>query len=484
LGGLNKALPPHAIEDEQLVDATNFYYAPDTGYLTSREGLKRYSTAEVGPIHGIYDYVNDGVSLPLLVTEDQKLHYLDANLLPNEVGAITGAERPSFGTINNVCAIASGGAIQSYDGAALAAPAGGPSLDFITDLSKRDVARIIGCGNTTYRDRMFACGVNDLTNWAGATEADAKYIDVGYKDGLDLIGIAQLFSYTMLFKKGPNASHRSIYNANLTGDSSAWSCPRYRRLHSALSPHLIAEIGDGILAVDVEGPKIISPAEQPTDAIPFSISPATRTIAGEIAAAAAEDGFIVIDPVKQIAMVKPSKNSSIFYCMDLIGKRWTYFRFGVNIQCGAYVGGKMLFGAADGYVYEYDSSLSTDNDVSYAMTVESKWFNIFAMFDELVKEKYIDMLGLSDGTGTLTVKVRGALKYSTPFSFTQGWWDWPTVNALTPAEWTEDLEKSPMFTLDNVEVVEGDYMSIALSIANGRVALSHLAARIARTRKN
>lgn len=496
LGGLNKTMPPHAIEDEQLIDATNWFYDPATGYLTTREGLKRFSSSALaGEVDGVFEYVDAVGTIKTLVTTSeapQKLYYMNG-AEPVFIGNLTGIKRPSFAVINGVCIIASGGRLQAYDGANLKEitvangySADAPVLDFITDASARNAARIVGCGNAAYRDRMNLSGINDGTYWVqnASPDTDAKYIDAGYRDGLALVGIGMFQGDAILFKRTESGSHRALYRAVINGESANWSCPQYRRLHSALSPHLIREVGDGLLFVDTEGPKMLTLAQLPTTDIPYDISPAARPIAGEMAKVASLDGFMIIDPVKMIAMVKPQKNHEFFYCMDFFGKRWTYFRYGVNIQSGAYVGGRMLFGGADGWLYEYDPNVYTDAGTAYTMTAESKWFNIFPLMEELVKEKYVDLVGLSDGSGTITVKVKGALSYSVPFAFTQGWWDWDVVNALAPEEWTEELQKTPIYEIEDTEDVEGDFMSISISISTGRCSLSHLAARIAATRRN
>jgi hypothetical protein len=494
-GGLNKTLPPHAVQDEELIDGTNAYYAPDTGYLRTREGLKRYTDTQLGAeVIGIYEYVKDGVSKKLLVTADtpQKLYYLDG-VTPTIIGNLTGTKRPSFAVVNGVCLIATGGALQEYDGTNLKTittvngfAADAPSLDFITDASEDNTARVLGCGNTTYRDRMFMSGIKDGTYWVdnATPETDAKHIDAGYKDGAELVGIGTFQNDAILFKRTPSGSARALYRGIIGGASTTWACPRYRRMHAVLSPHLIGELPDGLLFIDTEGPKLLTVATQPIDTIPYEISPAARNIAGEMAKYAATDGFIILDPVRMIAMVKPTKNSPTFYCMDFLNKRWTYFQYALNIQSGAYVGGKMLLGATDGYVYEYDAALDKDNGVAYTMTVETKWFNFFQMYDELAKEKYLDFVGITSGNGTIIIKSKGALKYSIPFTFSQGLWDWATVNAITPEEWTEDMQSSPMTEIADPEVVDADFMSIAISITSGQCAVSHLAARVAQTQKN
>ena len=491
LGGLNKTMPPHAIEQNELIDATNWFYRPDTGYITTRPGLKKYTTvAAGGSVVGMFEYVKAGTAKTVLVTEEspQEAYYLDADPKPVAItGNLTGVKRPAFAVLNELLGIATGGALQTWDQAgSLVTPASAPSLDFIADFSKGvqngAVARIVGCGNATYRDRAFMSGINDLSLWTpfDTTESNPKYMDAGYKDGMDLIGVAPFMGFVLLFKKGPSSSKRSIYKANLSDDSQYWACPRYKQMHSALSPHLIAEIGDGLLAVDVEGPKLITPSQQPTDNIPFAISPASNKIAGEMARYMDTSGFIIVDPVKMIAMVKPTKNSETFYCMDLVHGRWTMFKFAVNIQSGAYIGGKMLFGADDGFVYEYDDDLFQDNGSAYPMTIETKWFNFFDLRKELTKEKYLDVIGLKDGSLTMTVKRRGALLRTTdPLNFTEGWWDWDVVNALAPEDWTEDLEKTPLDTLFDDEVVDSDFVSFAVSVTQGRCSLSHLSGRVA-----
>jgi len=485
LGGLNKALPPHVIDAEDIIDATNFYYKPENGFLTTREGIKRNSTAAApGSVVGVYSFVYAGTEKKLIVTDEtpQKLYYMNGLEEPIYIMDLSGSERPSFATINDICYIATGGVLDWYDGTNTGQTTS-PSMNFITDHAKASAARIIGCGNSTLRDRLFLSGVNDGQMWTfdSTDESKAQYIDAGYKDGLDLVGVGTYYGDAFLFKKGPSASTKGIYRASISNALAQWACPRFKQFNTVLSPHMLKEVSDGLLFIDREGPKLLQNIVSNAD-IHYDITPAMMKIAGEMARYVSTDGFIIIDPLKMLAMVKPSKNSGVFYVMDIVNKRWTYFKYGVNIQSGAFCGGKMLFGATDGYLYEYDETLSQDNGIAYAMTAESKWFDS-ALYDQLMKEKYLDILGLSqaDGAGVMILKVKGAAKHNKPFTFTAGWWDWATVNAIDPSAWTEELTKTPISTVSSNHVVGGDYISVAVSITSGLCSLSQFGARVAIT---
>jgi hypothetical protein len=491
LGGLNYALPPFAIADDDLVDATNFYYDPTSGYLTTRPGLKRYSTGTAGyGVNGIYGFTKAGVTTVVFTTEEEKLYKLDGSLAPSLIGTLSGSKRPSFSTLSSKLVTASGGVLQTWDGTTFSNTTS-PAMDFISDHSKENASRIVGVGNTTYRDRLFLGGINDPANWTfnASPETDAKYIDCGYNDGTDATGLGVYLGQVCVFKHSADMGDKNIYRARVNLASPYWTCPRIsQRVNGSLSPHFIKELtgmsGTKLVFVDTEGAKTMQAVES-TDDLPFPVSLSGIKIAPALRPYVSGDGFSIYDQKLGALLIKPSKNSEVFYVMDVVNERWTIFRYSLNILSGAYIGGKMLFGASDGYIYEYDFTSDQDNGIPYTKTVESKWFNIDPMRRELSKEKEVDIVGLSEGTISFSVKNRGALVgEAKTFSFTQGWWDWAIVNAVTPENWTEPLNKTAYQTLRNTDRVAGDFISFQLSVTSGLCYVAQVRARIADVGRN
>lgn len=485
-GGLNKTKPPFNIEDNQLVDATNWYYDPSTGYITTRPGTKKYSSAATpaaSPINGIAKFISGSTVTVVITCEDGNLYKLDGTLAPVLIGALTGSKRPSFAQLDGKLVIASGGVLQTWDGVTLVNTTS-PTMDYISQYAVRDVARIIGCGNSTFIDRVWLSGSNGPENWAlNATEANAKYIDVGYKSGLDTIGVAVFKGDLFIFKRTIDKSETAIYRAIISGASTTWTCNQLTAYHGTLSEHFLKEGDNELLMMGIFGPSNIRTVDTSSD-FPFAASTMAREIAGEIKLFLDSNGFTIYDPIRGVMMYKPSKNSDIFYCQSVYDGQWTYFRYNQNILCGIYVNGKMLFGASNGYVYEYDTSLWQDDEVSYIMSIESKWFNLFEMYEELMKDKELDILGIAAGQLTFRVKNRGVEIFSITRDFSEPWWTWTQVEAVTPANWIEGLTKEIYATIKNNDVVNGDYVNFQISVSSGLCSISQLRARTAATGRN
>lgn len=477
-GGVDRSRPPFLIDAQFAYDMTNFYYDPATGYPTTRPGLKKHSSAAApNAINGVYELVIGGVSTTVISCEDGKLYKLDGALAPALIGTLSGTERPMFGTLNGKLVVASGSVLQTSDGATLSNTTS-PDCKILMDSIQKSSARVAVAGNATTPDRVNRGGTNDPTDWNFAgTEANAKYLEAGYKDGLEISGLCTFQNETFIHKRTPNKGQRRILRANLSADSSAWYCYEFSRSRAALSPHLLCEVGD-VFFLDLEGPQRLTMVEN-QGSVPWKVIPYGTRVSGEISKFIATDGFMWYDPVFRIIMIKPTKNSEQFYCVDPAAERWTYFRFAPNILCGAYVGGKMLFGAADGYVYEYDLTSATDDGAAYTKTIETKWFDLNTSFRNLLKDKYLNVIGVTAGSLSMGIKVAGELKYTKVINFDEAWWSWARVNATLPADWTELLTKTMSVIYRDKQAVSGDQFSIVLTVTSGLCSIGQLGGRVA-----
>lgn len=495
LGGLNKSLPPSSIGNDELVDATNWFYDPLTGFLTTRPGLVRYSAAALP--NGAYavsmgEYISGGNVYIVVASSDQKLYYLDATQHPVLIGALTGSQRPTYSQMNSLLVIASGGVLQTWNG-----PPNGltnttsPNENYISDFSKKSEARIVAIGNGA--DRIDLSGSDDGTNWTfdAGVEDQAKYFTAGYGDGMSISGIGSYRGYTFVFKRATTGRGKRLYIANIQPISSSWTCYEMTTQHTALNPYFVKELNEGLFFVDLEGPKTIIAVENLADVPIIITAPGMPNdpvngikIAGEIQQFITIDGFTIFDPVYQMFMVKPSENASTFYCLSFLTRKWTYWSSPLNIQCGEYVDGLMLFGATDGYVYQYSKTVDQDNGVAYQKTVETKYFKLDSLFRDVVDFVEIDYLGLMNGSMTITPKQKGSQLtnangvFSQVSDFNQTWWTWAQVNAVTPADWTESLQKNVYATVNLNNKLPGDFVSFQIAITSGLAALSQLRGKV------
>lgn len=494
-GGLNKSVPPFVIGNEELVDATNFYYDPTTGFLTTRPGLERFSTAALpGGAYALAlgEYISGGNVYVIVGGSDGNLYYLNGTV-PTLIGALSGGQRATFSQLNGVLVIASGGVLQTWNG-----PGNGltnttsPVESYISNFSKLSTARIVAIGDGA--DRVDLSGSNDGTNWIfdPNTEDQAKYFDAGYGDGMSISGIGSYRGYTFVFKRSSTGKTKKLYISNIQGASSGWTCYELTNRHSSLSPYFIKELNEGLFFVDVEGPKTIIAVENLLD-VPIEITAPgmpndpinSIKVAGEMQQFIQDDGFTIFDPVFQMFMVKSAANASSFYCLSFLTGKWTYWSSPLNIQCGDYVDGNMLFGATDGYIYQYNKQQDNDNGAQYQKTAETKQFKLDSLLRDVVDFIELDYLGLMTGNMTITPKQKGSPLtgsngqiFSQSYDFNQTWWTWAQVNASTIAGWTESLQKNVYATAALKNKLPGDFVSFQIAVTSGLMSLSQLRAEI------
>jgi hypothetical protein len=486
-GGVNRSVPPFLIGQNDLYDATNFYYDTTTGYLMTRPGLKKYSTAALpGKVIGIYPFVKAGVMTVIAACDDRRLYYLDGNKAPQVIGAVqlSGIGRPSFATMAAKLAVASGGVGQTWDGNLAGGLVNNNSAvyqTFLSSFGKKDGPRILAVGDQTNLDRLTLSASKDPTDFdiTLLNENNAKYVDSGYLDGSIATAVAVFRGDIFVFKRTPNGEARNVYILRNMADASAyWSSQPLSGDYGPINPFFLKELFKSLYFVDIEGPKRIDAVLNAADVL-YDPNEAGAKIAGNMRPFIAADGFSIYDKAFGLWMIKPTLNSESFYCMDIGQDRWTWIQFAVNITAGEYCGGQMLFGDDQGWIYQYDTASWLDDGKVYPMTAETKWFKNNIKFREMAKEKYLAIVGIQAGQLLFGPKVQGVVKYEKPYNFGATWWDWPTVNALTPEQWNESLTKTVFSLVIDHNVSSGDYLSFYISVQNGLCALASVSANTA-----
>lgn len=210
--------PPHLIADTELTDAVNMWITP-FGRVTTRPGCRPMLTA---PLNG--HVIGSGYYQPtdtlLVATSGGKAYVIpksDDLVDPVELGDLTGdASEVSMQMFNGKLYIASGGALQVYDGEMLSlAPKDDESQDTPQNASFLAVrANRLWCGEET-TDMVIFSGVEDATDWGKASTAPDTSVMNGGRFGVDrldgdrLSGVANFHDNLIVFKDGyRNTIHR------------------------------------------------------------------------------------------------------------------------------------------------------------------------------------------------------------------------------------------------------------------------------------
>ena len=190
-GGLNTAAQVDAIAENQLAECVNMEVDFATGKLRTVEGTEDIlSDAEIFAV--VSDTIN---SLMLIVDANKKIRLADfkGNVTAEPIGTLSGNLYPKYFPYEDGVLIASGGHLQYFNGA-----------EIITTNSPRadDVFFRAGRAVIYFGSRVSYSGVGDVRDWRfdNNRESSAKFVDVGYKDGGNFVGLASLSNNLLAIK--------------------------------------------------------------------------------------------------------------------------------------------------------------------------------------------------------------------------------------------------------------------------------------------
>ena len=206
-GGLNTSASVDGIADNQLARAVNVEVDHATGKLKTVAG-----TVDVLDFPNLFAAAYDEINRKILLVDEDKRVYaydLDTNTISNALGILSGNLYPICASWEDGLLIASGGALQYFNGTQL-----------ITLNSPTASSVCVQAGRILIADEknLYLSGVGDETNWEENANVDssAKFLEVGYKDGGEVIGMVNLSSGVLLIK-----NNRRAYRLNV--GFPAWS---------------------------------------------------------------------------------------------------------------------------------------------------------------------------------------------------------------------------------------------------------------------
>lgn len=202
-GGINVAVPPEQIGENQMQACQNFVYARDSYRLTGRGGLQKVSAFD-SPIKGMYYDIDTNQTFIFL--ENRSAYALvlsSAETSRKCLDKVTGNLIPRCCKFKEKLCVASGGKLQFYDYGITA-----DKLQTVTDAPV--------CDNLFYRwgrlmvtaagsDTITYSSVGDISSdkaWEQNTNdpSSSRYIDIGSDDSGDIVEIVPLATDIVIFK--------------------------------------------------------------------------------------------------------------------------------------------------------------------------------------------------------------------------------------------------------------------------------------------
>ena len=206
IGGINVALPPEQIAENEMQECQNFFFEANT--LVGRGGLRLIYNFEDNIKSMYFDY---DTNCTFVFLENRNAYMVVASQGEPTVtylDKVTGDKKCSCIKFQNKLFIASGGWLQyyDYDGNSIALKT--VTSSYICDRLFYRWGRLAVCMTGT--DNIYYSSVGDATSpqaWIDDSNDDSssKFIEVGYADSGDIIEVVPLATDIIVFKSNGKA---------------------------------------------------------------------------------------------------------------------------------------------------------------------------------------------------------------------------------------------------------------------------------------
>ena len=348
-GGLNLSVPNESLPKNELKEALNVEFSHSTGALTVRGGLV-WSCRFASDIDFVVPV--EGRKAFLVRKKGSKtVYYFCWNNIWSVTGSLTGTGDISVVAWDDEFLVASGGKLQKFTSAVP------PKLETISSSPsncKYVFVRNGRVGVLSGDDTLVFSGVGDCTQWTNNPEvADtSQFIEIGYKDGMNIVSVMPLSKDLIIFKSPPNEPDKGTI-WRLTGDFPEWSVLEVAHNTGTFSTRSIQNVGNDVFYLNIAGLASLSTVTQygeiKTQWVDRKVSTALTSMLDDTAQ-------LWNVPVKQQLWVLPSKNENIIWSFDYTRGIWTQFEFpdklvyatGVDNRLFVFIG-KDLYEVKDGF---------------------------------------------------------------------------------------------------------------------------------------
>jgi hypothetical protein len=244
VGGINLALPPHAINENELQQAQNFIYLPHSGKLATRPAFScDSSVAAPGEILNIHPY---GDHLVCSCSDGKLYRYDLTTKVFTDIHDLAGGPYAVMITFNQKVLFVDGTGLYSWDGATVELVTDTFHPSTISEISNRVVINNKLKGE---EDAVYFSGPEDETDW-DMTNGAAVGLRAGYGDGMEVNALSTLGMDLIVSKAG--GGNRYIYRVNCAGIPAQWSANKLAADTSSAGPMLIDSVPNDVLYVSEE----------------------------------------------------------------------------------------------------------------------------------------------------------------------------------------------------------------------------------------
>ncbi len=374
-GGLNLSVIEEQIADNELSQAENWEFSYPTGKLKTRDGLTLVKDVGVA-IDTLFYADNIG---EFLFSSGTTLYSLVGDTVTN-LGTLSSSSAPQYALFKDKVLIASGGTLQSYDGATLA-DTGSPIGDIVFVRAGRAVVAEIGA------DTLIYSGVADETNWTTGTDADMVKIDVGQSDGGDITAIVALSTDVVVFK-----SSGSIFR--VVNEYPDWVVYEITRTQTTLARDAVVQSGNNAYYLSPTGFMSLRAVQEYGDVKTSEEGFKVNTRLAD----SADSGAKVWNVASKGQIWVRKETSNYIWVYHTINKAWTYFSYSGTITAHTALDDGTNYVSMGTKIYTVSGY--QDEGVDYICTLKLKKFTAIDQY--LIKRMMIDYFREEEAIGSLS----------------------------------------------------------------------------------
>ena len=380
-GGLNTTNNVDGITETQLAQGTNVEVDHSTHRLKSVSGTVDVFTSEEKIFAAMFDDINKKF---LLVYEDKTVRSLEpATLtLSNSLGKLTGNLYPIYTAWEDGILIASGGNLQYFDGANLKIPSYDDSDDLL-QIAPKAKSVYIRAGRVLITDdeKIKYSAVGDEGNWIenDTDDSSSKWIEAGYKDGGNFIGMANLSQDILLIK-----NNRRVYR--LSGEFPNWQINEVSRNVECSGRLSYCAVADSVFILGKNEVQVIQTTESYGDVKPTNVA---SLITKEIQKLPENAIVRFVPPLSQVWFI--GKNG-IVLMFDTTVNAWYKREFNSEIIDVISIGDEVFVVKAD-RISKLDEGTFYDNGLPLRWNFQAQ--RLVSQHDYLLKRTQIAIIPLS-----------------------------------------------------------------------------------------
>lgn len=423
-GGLELSKPAWKLEDNQIVDGTNFYYDNDTGKMTTRPGLVSFrdlggqvASMEVANVAGsrylMLAYKLEGAdSMRIAAHKFDDSSLVEINTFSPWSGSYEG-RRPVFENFIETAgqeaaywAMGDGvSRLYVWDGSGAGVEVADSPVG--SDIVIGKSGRLFVDGGVGEEDLMKASGILDETQW---DYPFGLFAQIGWPDGDTIKAVGVLGDDLVAFK---GDVHKRI--VKLQGVYPEWKLAEVARGTSVVNQFCIVRVGRDLVLLDSDGVNSLSGVVEYGD---LKVDPVGSAVSGPLTSQLNSTAFVVPWPKQSIVLFFPYAGPLCYVLHYRRGPqglttRWTSFLFNEEITCGTYdYSTNLLYlGTKSGVICTMErepifDTTYTDLGASYPQSIRSKIVQDMEFGGEVfLKRLVFDYTPLLLGSGVINANV-------------------------------------------------------------------------------